>query len=215
MRLRTLAGAAVLAAALATAACSGTPTPSASSAPPAPPTVAASPTAPDASGAPSGGTAATPGTDASPTPGAVATLPVAQCLRGTYRLVRFVAVGDGSTYGTGQGGDVTLAFDGGRYSLTGSGREPVVVTLGGQSGDLRVDGTSSGAWKLDGEDATFTPGSTTGGGTLDNGAGGDRTKLTMKQVDGVIGLSGRGQIACTDQVMTITLAAIRLELARV
>ncbi|MGI3782666.1 MAG: hypothetical protein ACRYG2_18035, partial [Janthinobacterium lividum] len=91
----------------------------------------------------------------------------------------------------------------------------VVVTLAGQTGDLRVDGTSTGGYTLDGETATFTPGSSTGSGTLDNGSGGARAKLTMKQVDAVIGLSGDGQVACTDQVMTITLAAIRLELARV
>ncbi|MGI3779531.1 MAG: hypothetical protein ACRYG2_02030 [Janthinobacterium lividum] len=160
-------------------------------------------------GAPS--TTAAPSSPASPS---LATLPAKQCLTGRYALVRFVAVGGSSTYGTGQGGDVTLTFGGGRYTLAGAGRKPVVVTLAGQSGDLTVDGESNGRYTLAGGTATFLPGSATGGGTLTDGSGGDRTKVTMKQVDSVIGLDGDGQVACTDQAMTLTLAAIRLELAR-
>lgn len=157
------------------------------------------------------GTTPTAGPSASPS---LTTRPVQQCLTGRYRLVRFVAVGAGSTYGTGQGGDVTVTFDAGRYAVVGAGREPVVVTLAGQSGHLTVDGASKGGYTLAGGTATFTPGAATGSGTLDDGSGGDRTRLTMTQVDGVIGLAGDGQVACTDRVMTITLAATRLELAR-
>ena len=36
----------------------------------------------------------------------------------------------------------------------------------------------------------------------------------MEQVDNVLGLAGEGQIACTAQAMTLTLAAVRLERAR-
>ena len=37
----------------------------------------------------------------------------------------------------------------------------------------------------------------------------------MKQVDSVIGLTGDGQVACTDAALTITLDSVRLELGRV
>lgn len=125
-----------------------------------------------------------------------------------------MAVG-GSTYGTGQGGDVSITFGDGRYTLEGAGKKPMVVTVGGQSGNLTVYGESTGTYALKGAVATFTSRSEKGGGTLGNGSGGARQKLTMKQVDSVIGLGGEGQVACTAQAMTITLNAIRLELGRV
>lgn len=203
-RLRRLALAATFGAVLGASACSGDPGTDAGPAPAPAPTDAsnAATSVPEQTG--------TPAPSASP----VDTMATEQCLTGRYALVRFVAVGDGSTYGTGQGGDVEVAFDDGRYTLAGAGREPVVVTLAGQTGNLTVDGESTGTYGLDGATATFTPGSATGGGTLGASSGGDRTKLTMKQVDAVIGLAGDSQVACTDQVMTITLPAIRLELAR-
>ena len=45
----------------------------------------------------------------------------ADCLPGTWRLVRFVGLGQQATYGTGQGGDVHVTFDDGRYNLVGEG----------------------------------------------------------------------------------------------
>lgn len=36
----------------------------------------------------------------------------------------------------------------------------------------------------------------------------------MDQVTSVVGLEGEGQVACTAQAMTVTLATVRLELAR-
>jgi len=211
MSRRALAVAAALGATLAVSACSGG---AASDGAPAPgsasPAAATPPVATPATvvAVPS----VTPGGSGSP--GALATLPVTRCLTGRYVLARFVASGDGATYGTGQGGDVSLTFDDDRYTLAGAGREPVVVTLAGQTGDLTVDGAAKGGWTLDGSAVTFTSGSATGSGTLDDGSGGERTRLTMKQVDGVIGLAGRGQVACTAQAMTITLSTVRLELAR-
>ncbi|GAA3554685.1 hypothetical protein GCM10022197_07260 [Microlunatus spumicola] len=217
MRVRVLAAATTLGAALVLSACSGSPDPAPVPAPsvastPVPSSGSASPTDPAA--APAVTPIPGPGREAPATPGAVPTLPVAECLVGRYQLVRFVAVG-GSTYGTGQGGDVTVAFDDGRYTLAGAGERPMVVTAGGQSGDLRVDGEVRGTYALKGGTATFTSGSTSGGGTLDDGSGGQAQRLTMKQVDSVIGLAGDGKVACTAQAMTITLKAIRLELGRV
>lgn len=195
-------GVAALVATVGLAGCSGEPEAG------APTSSAPAPTA-------SAATAPAPAASASPaSPGPVATLATAACLSGRYRLVRFVAAGASSTYGTGQGGDVTVAFDDGRYALTGAGREPVVVTLGGQTGELVVDGSSTGTYDRQDTVATFTPRSATGGGTLRAAAGGPAQELTMEQVDNVLGLAGEGQVACTAQAMTLTLAAVRLELAR-
>ena len=193
-------GVAALVATVGLAGCSGGPEVAATSPAPAPAGSASHSSAPTASAAPS-----------SPGPGA--TLATEACLSGRYRLVRFVAAGASSTYGTGQGGDVTVAFDDGRYTLTGAGREPVVVTLGGQTGELVVDGSSTGTYARQDSVATFTPRSATGGGTLRAGSGGPAQQLTMAQVDNVLGLTGDGR-ACTAQAMTLTLAAVRLELAR-
>ena len=204
MRLRAVALAATFGATVGLSACSGGPGAGGGATPAPAPTDVSS--------------AATPGPEQSSagpeSPSAVATVPASRCLAGRYALVRFVAVG-GTTYGTGQGGDVTVTFADGRYTLSGAGQKPVVVTLGGQTGNLTVDGESKGTYTLKGDAATFTARSADGTGTLDDGSGGSAQKLTMKQVDSVIGLAGRGQVACTAQAMTITLKAIRLELGRV
>ncbi len=201
--LRAAVVAGTAGAALGLSACggatSGGPAPAASS---ADPSVAVTTAAPD------------PGSAGPASPSAAPTLPAEQCLTGTYALVRFVAVGS-DTYGTGQGGDVTVAFADGRYTLAGAGAKPIVVTIGGQTGNLTVDGESKGAYRLKGDTATFADPTTTGRGTLSASTGSGGQKLTMKQVNNVIGLAGDGKVACTAQALTITLASIRLELGRV
>src|SRR4029453_16016576 len=72
------------------------PTPTPSSAPPA-----------------SAGSTTGPGSSGS------AAAPVSQCLTGRNRLIRFVGVGERGTYGTGEGGDVTVTFNGDSYVLNG------------------------------------------------------------------------------------------------
>lgn len=81
---------------LALAGCSGD---SAASAPTSPP-----------SSAPA--VAAAPAT-ASPSASSSPAVPVSQCLGESYRLIRFVGVGERGTYGTGEGGDVTVTFSNG------------------------------------------------------------------------------------------------------
>lgn len=190
-----------LAALLAVAGCSG-----GSSDAPAPtdPASPASSGAAPASPAPSGSDSASP---------SLATLPVAQCLTGEWTLVRFVALGGTNTYGTGQGGDVTVGFDDGSYTLQGGGAKPILVSLAGQNADLTVDGTVSGRYTVDGSAARFTTRSATGSATL--AAGGQQQRLDMDQVAQVVGLTGTGQVACTATAMTITLTTVRLELGRV
>lgn len=143
----------------------------------------------------------------------MATLPAARCLTGSYSLVRFVALGGASTYGTGEGGDVTVSFEDGRYTLRGSGKKPVVLTLAGQRAGLTVNGTVRGRYRVDGAAATFTTTSTKGASVLTLGS--RQQRVSIGDVANVIGLQGTGQVACTAQAMTITRQQLRLEFGRV
>jgi hypothetical protein len=138
-------------------------------------------------------------------------IPASSCLTGTYRLARFVGAGS-NTYGTGQGGDITVAFTDGEYVMTGAGREPYTVTLAGQSALLTVDGTIEGVYSGTGDQVSFTRGRTTGSGTAT--AGGEKQTLTMAQVANVLALSGEGKLVCTENLLTITLKSVRLELEK-
>ena len=174
---------------LATAACSGsdapTPDESVSSAPPAPP--------------------------ASTEPSAEAS-PAFDCLTGTYRLARFVGVGDKATYGTGQGGDVTVTFDDGQYDLVGKGQRPITVNLAGSAAQLTIDGTVEGTYRPDGAEMAFTVGKATGQGTLK--AGTERRTLPMASIAQVIAPSGKATLACPKNTLLIALPAVRLEFER-
>ena len=178
-----------------------TPTPTA----PAP----SAPTAP-----PSPVTPSTPAESASaePSDGAATLVPGASCLSGTWRLVRFIGLGQSATYGTGQGGDVTVAFDNGRYTLVGQGQEPFTVVLAGQTATLTVDGTVAGTYQPDGAEMAFTIGEATGQGTLE--AGNQKQTLPMASIGQVIAPRGKATLACPSDVLLIALPTVRLELER-
>ena len=166
---------------------------------------------PDAAPSPSASAVPTPAASSATASPSLATQPAAECLTGTWRLVRFVGASD-QTYGTGQGGNVTVRFADGGYTLQGAGKEPLTLTLGGGSADLTVDGRAEGGFTLDGETATFRQRSASGSARLSAGTRTER--LAMDQVTSVVGLQGEGQVACTAQAMTVTLSTVRLELAR-
>lgn len=156
-------------------------------------------------------TAATPADTTSVTPsGSVSS----DCLAGSYKLARFVAVGGSTntTFGTGEGGDVTVTFTPGSYQLTGAGKSPISVTLAGQQATLLVNGTVNGDYTLQGNTAQFTVRDATGNATLN--AGRLSRTLTMPEVGSVIAPSGSGTIACSTTGVTITLENVRLELER-
>lgn len=161
--------------------------------------------------APSAGDSASPAGPGSSAGGAPVTL-ASSCLTGRYQLARFVSVGANNTYGTGQGGDVTVAFDGGRYIMTGAGKKPITATLAGQSAPLTVDGTVDGTYRGTGEEATFTRGTATGSATVTSG--GAKRNLTMAQISSVLAPNGSGKLACTSEQLTITLDNVRLELTK-
>jgi hypothetical protein len=183
-----------------------TPTPSA----PAPTPSAASPSL-VAPSTPSGSIApATPG--GSPTSTSTALVPGADCLTGTWRLVRFIGLGEQATYGTGQGGDVTVTFDNGRYNLIGEGEKPITVNLAGESATLTVDGTVTGTYQPDGAEMSFTVAEATGQGTLQ--AGNQKETLPMASIGQVIAPQGKATLACPNNVLLVALPTVRLEFER-
>jgi hypothetical protein len=175
-----------------------------------------------------GGAEAPPSTPAAPAPSASAALPSAasststgtstalipgaNCLTGTWRLVRFIGLGEQSTYGTGQGGDVIVTFDDGRYDLVGKGQRPITVNLAGESARLTINGTAEGTYQPNGGQMSFTVGRTTGQGTLQSGS--QRETLPMASIVQVIAPRGTATLACPENVLLIALPTVRLELER-
>jgi hypothetical protein len=178
---------------LALASCSGAAA-SGPSTPTSPPPLAASPNAPNPS--------------ASPTASSVQ-----KCLSGRYRLVRFVGVGEKGTYGAGQGGDVTVTFDNGTYLLRGAGKDPIKLTLAGQTAGLLVNGSVGGDYQLQGDRASFTVGKSTGSATLQVGP--VKKSLPISEVANVLAPDGEAGLSCANDALIVTLQDVRLELGKV
>lgn len=202
--MNRVAGLVAVAVLVGLAGCSdGGPTPATTSAPPAPDS---STTAPQAA------TPSAPPTTTSPGSTSTALIPGADCLTGTWRLVRFIGLGASAAYGTGQGGDVTVTFDEGAYTLVGKGEKPIRVNLAGESADLRIDGTARGTYAPDGGEMAFTIDEATGEGTLVSGK--ERETLPMSSIAKVVAPSGKATLACPADVLAIALPNVRLELER-
>ena len=169
-----------------------------------------------AASAPSTPSTAPPGAAAPNNPGpseSIPAVPVSECLNGTYRLIRFVGVGEKGTYGTGQGGDVTVTFNKGSYVLRGAGKEPIKLTLAGQTAGLLVNGAVGGDYRLDGDKASFTVGQSTGSATLQVGR--VKKSVSISEVANVLAPDGEATLACASNALIVTLQDVRLELGKV
>jgi hypothetical protein len=162
-----------------------------------------SPTQPETSA-----TTSDPTPTATPAPAA----PAADCLDGRYRLVRFVGVGDKGTFGTGEGGDVAVTFNDGGYLLRGAGKDPIKLTLAGQTADLLVDGSISGDYRVEGTKATFTLSEGTGAATLSVGS--SKESVSMAQVGNVLAPDGEAGLSCANDALIVTLQDVRLEFGK-
>jgi uncharacterized lipoprotein NlpE involved in copper resistance len=147
----------------------------------------------------------------SSTPSAAA--PVTSCLKGSYRLIRFVGAGEKGTFGTGEGGDVTVTFNNGSYLLRGAGKDPIKLTLAGQTADLLVDGTISGNYRVEGDKATFTVGESTGSAKLSVGS--SKRSVSIADVGSVLAPDGKAVLSCANDALIITLQDVRLEFGKV
>jgi hypothetical protein len=139
--------------------------------------------------------------------------PDATCPNGRYQLVRFVGVGDGEIYGTGEGGDVTVTFDDGSYLLHGAGKDPIKLTLAGQTVDLLVNGTITGDHRVADNQATFTVDESTGSATLSLGFWNE--SVPMEQIGSVLVSNGGAGLACANDALIVTLQDVRLEFGKV
>jgi uncharacterized lipoprotein NlpE involved in copper resistance len=164
---------------------------------------------PTASSAPPASTAPNAGPSASASGGA----PVSQCLTGRNRLIRFVGVGDRGTYGTGEGGDVTVTFNGNSYVLSGAGKDPIKLTLAGQTAGLLVNGTISGNYQLQGDRATFTVGESSGDAMLSVGK--VKQSVPMSDVGKVLAPEGEAGLSCANNALIVTMQDMRLELGKI
>jgi hypothetical protein len=177
--------------------------------------VAGCSSSPTASDTPSPTQPTAAATTSDPTPAAPSSAtPDASCLDGRhYQLIRFVGVGARGTYGTGEGGDVTITFDNGSYLMRGAGKDPIKLTLPGETADLLVDGTLSGDHQVAGNKATFTVEETTGSATLSRGS--SKESVPMEQVGSVLAPSGEAGLACANDALIVTLQDVRLEFGKI
>jgi uncharacterized lipoprotein NlpE involved in copper resistance len=156
---------------------------------------------------------ASAGSNAGPGSSASAAAPVNQCLTGRNRLIRFVGVGERGTYGTGEGGDVTVTFNGDSYVLNGAGKDPIKLTLAGQTAGLLVNGTISGNYQLQGDRATFTVSESSGDATLSVGK--VKQSVPMSDVGKVLAPDGEAGLSCANNALIVTLQDMRLELGKI
>jgi hypothetical protein len=148
-----------------------------------------------------------------PTAAPSSAAPVVSCLNARYRLVRFVGVGEKGTFGTGEGGDVTVTFNNGSYLLRGAGKNPIKLTLAGQTADLLVDGKINGDYRVEGDKASFTVGESTGSATLTVGS--SKGSVSMPDVGKVLAPDGEAGLSCANDALIVTLQDVRLEFGKV
>jgi hypothetical protein len=149
---------------------------------------------------------------ASPAPPEGSSSASVDCLNGRYHLTRVTGLREGATYGSGEGGDVTVAFDDGSYELSGAGKEPVTVILAGQQGKLNVDGTARGSYAIEGSKVTFTAGNATGSARLR--VGGTTQTFSMAEVAKLLAPNGTAVVTCAADEAAVAMDNIHLELER-
>jgi len=146
---------------------------------------------------------------AAPSPARSTAVDADSCLQGRYKLAGFAGVGASDTYGAGQGGDVQVQFDDGKFVLTGAGQDPITLTLVGQNGTLLVDGRVTGTYTTSDSKATFTVGDTSGQASLD--VDGEKRTLTMDDIATVLAPKGTAVLDCNDSGLVIAVTTVRLE----
>ena len=97
--------------------------------------------------------------------------------------------------------------------MRGAGKDPIKLTLAGQTADLLVDGTLSGDYRVAGNKATFTVGESTGSATLSTGS--SKESVPIDQVGNVLAPNGEAGLARAKDALIVTLQDVRLEFGKV
>jgi hypothetical protein len=97
--------------------------------------------------------------------------------------------------------------------LRGAGKDPIKLTLAGQTADLLVDGTISGKYRVQGDKATFTVGESTGSATLSVGS--SKRSVSIADVGSVLAPDGKAVLSCANDALIVTLQDVRLEFGKV
>lgn len=165
--------------------------------------------------APVTGAAATPTASSASAPSSAPTPSPspAACPSGSYRITALKGQGSASQLGSGVGGDVTLAFADGTFTLHSDGRDPIKMKVGPANADLTIAGDITGrysgdasALKLSVQDAS---------GTAKIKGGFVNRQLTLRQLaDQIVPLNSTGSATCDGDQATLTLPNVALTLAR-
>jgi len=171
---------------------------------PAPPAPAAGSSAPASSAPPS----------AQPSAESTTSAPAADCLDGRYLIKSFKAVGTDQSSATGKGGDLTVSFDEGEYALQSEGKDPVAITVAGDTGHLILDGKVVGTYQpADKGLVVFTIGKGTGTAKLRSPEG-KQESISVNQVAQVLAPNGEATATCNGDKLTLKTERLTLNLEK-
>lgn len=156
-------------------------------------------------------TAGVPSTPAASTPEQTPTK-AATCPAGAYSLASMKATGVNGAVGSGTGGDLKVTFTDGKYQITGQGKEPVQLSIAGQSGSLFFDGSLDGTYSGASNSLTFAY--TSGSGTVRLQSNGKSQSLTIPQLAKVLAPQGKGSAVCSAASATVTGGGVTFDLLR-
>ena len=136
------------------------------------------------------------------------------CLDGAYRVRKFRAIGADETPATGTGGDLTMTFDEGSFAMASDGKDPAAITIGGENGELVLDGKLTGTYApADSDRVTFTLGKGSGTAKLRDPQGDERT-IAVQQVAEVLAPEGVATVSCEGDELTLDNKQLTLNLVR-
>lgn len=174
-----------------------------------PPTTALASTPPAISANP------TPVSTAATTPATTETASTpatAGCPAGDYKATGFTATGLDASVGKGTVTDVDVTFGNGRYEFDFDGDHPAKLTLGKNTGQLRIDGEFTGTYSGQPDAISFTRGKATGSARfVDKGRS---RSVTMQQVARILAPQGKGSAVCDGDKLTIKVGTLSWNLVR-
>jgi hypothetical protein len=168
------------------------------------------PSAPEPAPTPTDATepAATPSDVPSPSPTAPG------CPDGSFAVSAIEGRGSASTLGKGSGGNVTMSFIGGTFTLASDGSDPIKLEVGPGTTDLRFAGQIVGSYAGDPAALTMTVSGASGTASV-KGFGFNR-EVPMQQVADQLAPAGSTAVAsCDGDHARLELPAIVLDLTRV